>query len=141
MPPADMSPISEFIQQCEIRKLTQTDVLPFDLLLLADETRAAIEKYIYVSDTYVVYTAGEKQKVAVFVLHRLSDNEIELKNIAVAEKYQGNGIGSWLMRAIKLLARAAGYRYLWVGTADAGYRQQRFYLRNGFEQSGVRKNF
>lgn len=131
----------EMIQDYEIRKLTEADVPPFDLLLLADETRAAIEKYIHVSDAFVVYTAGTAHPIAVFVLNRLNDKEIELKNIAVAEKYQGIGLGSWLLKAIRLLARAMGYRYLWVGTADAGYRQHRFYERNGFVPSGIRENF
>lgn len=137
----DTLPINEFIQRCEIRKLTEADVPPFDLLLLADETRTAIEKYIRVSDTYVMYVRDDMQPIAVWVLHRLNDTDVEIKNIAVVEKLQGIGIGSWLLKAIKLLARAMGYRHLWVGTADTGYRQQRFYERNGFVPSGIRKNF
>src|SRR5690606_36798348 len=125
----------------EIQKLSPADVPPFDLLLLADETIPAIEKYICVSDSYVVYIAGNTQPIAVFVLYRLNDKEVEIKNIAVAKKSQGNGIGSWLLKEIKKLTRAAGYQYLLVGTADVGYRQQQFYLRNGFEQSGIRKGF
>lgn len=109
----DKLPINNFIQRCEIRKLTEADVPPFDLLLLADETHAAIERYIHVSDSFVVYTASKEHPIAVFVLHRLNEKEIELKNIAVAEQHQGIGLGSWLLKAIRLLARAMGYRYLW----------------------------
>lgn len=110
----------------QIRQLTKKDVLPFDLLLLADETIAAIETYIHDSDSYVVNATDDVQPIAVFVLYRLNDEEVEIKNIAVARKYQRRGIGSWLLTEIKQRVQAVGYRYVWVGTADAGDRQQQF---------------
>ncbi|GGC30354.1 N-acetyltransferase [Parapedobacter defluvii] len=124
-----------------LRKLSATEPLPMTLLLLADETTAAIEKYIHHSDVYVAYADRISDPIAICALFRQEDDIVEIKNIAVNERYQGQGIGSWLLSEIKQLAREAGYKEVVVGTADAGYRQHSFYLRNGFVKSGIRKNF
>lgn len=125
----------------QLRKLQETEVLPMSLLLLADETTIAIETYIYDSEIYEVHVDGNPQPIAACALYRLNEGAMEIKNIAVAEVYQNRGVGSWLLAEIKILVKASGYSQLWVGTADAGYRQQQFYLRNGFEQKAVRKDF
>ncbi|HEV8507724.1 MAG TPA: GNAT family N-acetyltransferase, partial [Chitinophagaceae bacterium] len=99
-----------------ITRLTKSEDLPFDLLLLADETVAAIEKYIYDSGVYVVKTGAYPHPIAVFVLQKIDDNEIEIKNIAVAETFQDKGIGSYMIGEIKRIALAANYRRIIVGT-------------------------
>jgi ribosomal protein S18 acetylase RimI-like enzyme len=124
-----------------ITRLTKSEDLPFDLLLLADETVAAIEKYIYDSGVYVVKTGAYPHPIAVFVLQKIDDNEIEIKNIAVAETFQDKGIGSYMIGEIKRIALAANYRRIIVGTPDHSARQINFYQRNGFRKFAIRKNF
>lgn len=125
----------------KITKLQSADNLPFDLLLLADETIEAIEKYIYASDVYVVKEEEHLQPSAVFVLYKISDAEIEIKNIAVSEALQDRGIGSFLIDEIKRIATAGKYESIIAGTPDRSIREIRFYEKNGFKKYGVRKDF
>ncbi len=127
------------MQQLRLIKLRSTDALPFGLLLLADETIAAIEKYIYASAVYVLMQSGEA--IGVAALYPLSADELEIKNIAVAASHQNNGFGSFLIRQLIELARKQQYKMLIVGTADTGLQQIRFYERNGFKKYALRKNF
>jgi len=124
-----------------LQKLTPAAPLPMHLLLLADETTAAIEKYIYDSEIYVLTDSNGPSPLAVFALYAVSGNEMEIKNIAVAETAQGKGIGSYLLSEIKKLAKAGGYQTLIVGTADQGIREINFYERNGFRKYAVREDF
>ena len=124
-----------------INKLQSIDKIPFDLLLLADETRYAIEKYIYHSDVYVVNNTAQLKPIAVFALYKTSDAEIEIKNIAVSEDLQSKGIGGFLINEIKRIATEDNYRNIIVGTTDCGYRQISFYERNGFSKYDIKKDF
>jgi ribosomal protein S18 acetylase RimI-like enzyme len=125
----------------QIRKLLQTEDLPFDLLLLADETIEAIEKYIYHSDVYVVVENEHSRPMAVFALYKSSDKDIEIKNIAVSERHQNFGIGSFLISEIKRIVMAAKCENIIVGTPDGASRQINFYEKNGFRKYDVRKDF
>lgn len=125
----------------KITKIRPEDDPPFDLLLLADETIEAIEKYIYNSDVYVASESGLSKPIAVFVLSKISDTEIEIKNIAVAENSQGTGVGSFLIDQIKAIAFRGGYKSIIVGTPDSAHSQIRFYEKNGFVKYGLKKDF
>jgi ribosomal protein S18 acetylase RimI-like enzyme len=125
----------------KITKLEPGDHIPFDLLLLADETTEAIEKYIYRSDVYIMSEIGLSKPIAVFVLCKNSDLEMEIKNIAVAENVQGKGIGSFLIDTIRAIASEADYKCIVVGTPDSAYRQIKFYEKNGFSKYGINKDF
>ncbi len=125
----------------KINKLQSGDSIPFDLLLLADETIEAIEKYVYTSDVYLVSEMTVSEPVAVFVLCRINEEEMEIKNIAVAENYQGKGIGSVLIEKIKEIASETHYKSISVGTPDSAHGQIRFYERNGFSKYVIKKDF
>lgn len=124
-----------------LRKTGSTDDIPFGLLLLADETKDAIEKYIYESDIYTFLITSNQEPLGVFALVRLNDTTIEIKNIAVLESFRGMGIGRILVSSIKEIARKEGYSEIIVGTADTGTREILFYERNGFIKYGTRKDF
>lgn len=125
----------------KIIKLKKQDAPPLDLLLLADETKDAIEKYIYSSDVYVVHENEEKRVVAVFVLQPAGKETLELKNIAVAEQLQGKGLGSLLMHQAEIIARKKKYKEIIVGTPDGAKAQIGFYEKNGYVKYQIRKNF
>ncbi|GEJ48092.1 N-acetyltransferase [Chryseobacterium sp. ON_d1] len=113
--------------------------IPYHLLLLADETKEAIDQYIFKSDIYLLHDGIED--IAVMALFKTSDTEIEIKNIAVIESYRSKGIGSILMKKAKEIARENHYKTLTVGTSDTGFQQIRFYEKNGFIKTGIRKDF
>ncbi|UKB84979.1 GNAT family N-acetyltransferase [Chryseobacterium sp. MEBOG06] len=113
--------------------------IPYELLLLADETTEAIDQYIFNCDIYLLYD-GE-HNIAVMALYRNSNSELEIKNIAVIESYRNKGIGRILINKAKRIALEKLYQKLTVGTSDTGFQQIRFYEKNGFLKTGVRKNF
>ncbi|HEX5655501.1 MAG TPA: GNAT family N-acetyltransferase [Chitinophagaceae bacterium] len=128
-------------QEYRLHKLKENDRIPFELLLLADETEDAINKYIYHSDIYTVYILESLIPIGVFALYRISNLVIEIKNIGVSEKFRSKGVGSGLIKKIKEIAAEENYEEIIVGTPDSGVRQIRFYEKNGFRRYGVKKNF
>jgi len=64
-----------------IRLLEKDKKIPFDILLLADETIEAINKYVHQSDIYVI--DRDNKIIAVFVLQTICSDTVEIKNIVV----------------------------------------------------------
>lgn len=122
-----------------LRKLKLEDKIPFELLLLADETIEAIEKYIYDCDVFILERANET--IAVFALLKIDKNDVEIKNIAVNKDYQGEGIGSYLLSRIKEISKQTHVSRIIVGTPDVSDMQIGFYEKNGFKKFDVKKNF
>ncbi|MGR3854395.1 GNAT family N-acetyltransferase [Chryseobacterium indologenes] len=120
-------------------QLNSDSEIPYHLLLLADETKEAINQYIFNSDIYLLHSGTEN--IAVMALYRKSNTELEIKNVAVIESYRSKGIGSILMNKAKEIAKENHYKILTVGTSDTGFQQIRFYEKNGFIRSGMLKDF
>ncbi|AZA82564.1 GNAT family N-acetyltransferase [Chryseobacterium lactis] len=127
------------MEELTFKKIDSGSEIPYELLLLADETAEAIDQYIFNSDIYLLVDG--KQKVAVMALYKNSDIELEIKNIAVIEAYRSKGIGSILIQKAKEIAKENHYKTMTVGTSDTGFQQIRFYEKNGFIKKGIRKNF
>jgi len=121
------------------RKLTKEEAIPYDLLLLADETIEAIDRYAKEGEIYVLEVNG--QLIAAYILQVVEPEKIEIKNIAVDTHYQGQGIGTFLLRDATSRARAQGYRTILIGTANGAIKQLYLYQREGFEITAIRKNF
>ncbi|MFN1217365.1 GNAT family N-acetyltransferase [Chryseobacterium kwangjuense] len=127
------------MEKFTFRKLDPGSDIPYELLLLADETAAAIDRYIFDSVIYILNDGADD--IAVLALYPNSETELEIKNIAVTEKYRNQGIGSILINKSKEIALGSGYTILSVGTSDTGFQQIRFYEKNGFIKKGIRKDF
>lgn len=112
---------------------------PYNLLLLADETVEAVDKYLYDSDVYIVKNAMET--IGVFCLFTIDEQTVEIKNIAVTERWQGKGIGCLMMINIEEIAKQNSYKTIIVGTADCGTKQIHFYKKNGYTAYAVKENF
>jgi len=125
----------------QVKKLKTGEEPPFHLLLLADETREAIDKYIDRSDVYVVSIGASKNPIGVFVLHLPDPEVMEIKNIAVSPALQGQGVGSFMMGQIEGKANNLGCQEIIVGTPDTARAEIRFYEKNGFVKYDIRKNF
>src|SRR5690606_21495179 len=108
------------------RKLSKHDKIPYDLLLLADETVEAIDKYIFDSDLYII-----EQKdlvIAIYVLYPLNNNEMELKDIPVIDAFQGQGIGGFLLQDAGIKAKENMCNTLLIGAPDTGCKQLQLFL-------------
>ncbi|MBK1895175.1 GNAT family N-acetyltransferase [Chryseobacterium paridis] len=113
--------------------------IPYDLLLLADETEEAINKYISNCEVYLLIQNG--QRIGVIALHKNTDTELEIKNMAIIDRYRNKGLGSILINKAKEMAKENHYSSLLVGTSDTGFQQIRFYEKNGFIKKEIRKDF
>ena len=117
------------------------DNYPYDLLLLADETKEGIHKYLFKSKVYVAKLPDSEAPIGVFCLYPVNANTTEIMNIAVSEQYQNTGIGSRLLEESLKIAKEQGYKEIIVGTADCGLKQIRFYEKNGFVKYYIRENY
>lgn len=122
-----------------IRLLEKDKPIPYDLLLLADETIESIDKYIHQSDIYVL--EQDKAMIAVFALQTIDSNTAEIKNIAVDTAFQGQGIGQRLLKDAINLAKEKGFKRLIIGTGDAGIQQLYLYQKVGFEIYEIKHRF
>lgn len=107
--------------------------------MLADETVEAIEKYLYDSNVYVAKHEGKI--IGTFCLYHINNKTVEIKNIAVLPDLQNHGIGSYLLGKIQEIALKKNYKTIIVGTGDCGFKQIRFYEKNGFSKYGIKENF
>lgn len=122
-----------------IRLLEKDKKIPYDLLLLADETIEAINKYIHQSDIYVLNR--NDKTIAVLVLQTICCDMVEIKNIAVDTAFQGQGIGQSLLKEVIILAKEKGFKKIIIGTGDAGIKQLYIYQKVGFEIYEIKHRF
>lgn len=107
-----------------------------DLLLLADEQEDMIDKYLEEGDMFALYDNDLK---TVAVAAKINDEDVEIKNIATYEKYQGKGYGRKLIKYIEDYYKN-NFRELYVGTGDSPLTIP-FYESCGFKKSHIIKNF
>jgi len=122
-----------------IRQLQKDEEIPYNLLLLADETIEAINRYINNSEIFVF--EKDNETIAVYVLQKISNDTIEIKNIAVDTKHQGQGIGTLLLRDAISRAKAKGFKTIVIGTGDVAPKQLHLYQKVGFEIFDTKKRF
>jgi aminoglycoside 6'-N-acetyltransferase I len=121
------------------RKLNKQEAIPYDLLLLADETIEIIDRYAKDGQTYVLEV--NNQIIAVYVLQVIDPEKIEIKNIAVDSNYQGKGVGRFMLRDATSRAKEQGYGTILIGTANGAIKQLYLYQKEGFEITSIKKNF
>jgi len=120
-------------------KIRNGEAIPFDLLLLADPSRASIDEYLEDSDVFVVKRHNNIQ--GIIVVNPLNEEEVEIKNVAVKTECQGRGIGSMLINYAVRIAAENHKKVIYIGTANSSIEQLRLYQKLGFEIFAVRENF
>lgn len=123
----------------KIRKLTNKETAPMALLLLADPSIEVIQGYLDQGDCYVV--EADNLIIATYVLLPLDQQRIELKNLAVDPREQGQGIGQLLLSHAIESARRQGFKQIEVGTGNSSIGPLALYRKMGFVQTSIDKNF
>lgn len=120
----------------DIKKITKGKNDYIDILLIADPSKKAIEKYIGDSDLFVLYDNDEPVCAATVV--EVSGDNCELKNIASVK--QGRGYGS---KMLKFLFEHYKNKYpnMVVGTGNSSIQNIQFYEKNGFKITHQIDNF
>ncbi|GAB3019439.1 GNAT family N-acetyltransferase [Cyclobacterium sediminis] len=112
------------------------EFIPYPLLLLADETKEAINNYIHQCEIYLI--KNKNQVVGVCAIQEIDTYTIEIKNLAIIKEHRNCGIGSWCIQKVKEIYPA---KIVLVGTGDASSSSLRFYKKNGFKPHAIRKDF
>jgi len=116
-----------------------SETVDWDLLILADPSEQVIESYINQCIIFQLYE--EAFPVAVVALLKLNDTEIEIKNLAVDEAFQGQGLGTDLINFCTKQAKQNGYKKLWIGTGNSSLAQLYLYQKLGFRMGYIKENF
>lgn len=120
----------------EIREITEHKKQFLPLLLLADEQESMIDRYLTRGRMFALEDGGVK---AVCVVSDEGGGVLELKNLAVAPGFQGQGCGRQMVEFLVSHFRGR-YRVLQVGTGDSPLTLP-FYEVCGFTVSHRIKNF
>ena len=120
-------------------QLVSAGQAPWDLLLLADPSRQQIESYLSTGTCYTARLHG--LTVGVLVLLETGPGTIEIMNIAVAEDYQGQGIGKQLVAEAVRIARQKKANRLEVGTGNSSIDELAFYQKVGFRMVSIDRDF
>lgn len=107
-----------------------------NLLLLADEEEKMIDKYLERGDMYVLDDNGVKAEC---VVTNEGNGVLEIKNIAVFPRYQGQNYGKKLIEFI-IEKYSKDYLVIQVGTGDSPTTIP-FYEKCGFKKSHIIKDF
>ena len=109
------------------------------LFELADDSAAELDSYIEAGRVLVAVSDGEV--VGHLQLTGTGEpRQAEIKNMAVREDRQGQGVGRLLIQAAIDLAAAEGVRLMLVATAAADSGNLRFYQRQGFRFRSVERD-
>jgi aminoglycoside 6'-N-acetyltransferase I len=120
-------------------RIQQTDTPPYSLLLLADPSKEGIEKYINQS---LVFSAFSNDTLCgVIVLYPHTKQNVEIKNIAVSDSFQGKGIGSQLIDFAIEEAKKLGYNSIEIGTGNSSFGQLYLYQKKGFRITKIMRDF
>lgn len=122
----------------KIEKLTDLSNAPYELLLLADPSKHAVDEYLNRGECFIM---RDEEVIGVYVLIKTRPHTLELVNVAVKESHHGNGIGKKLVLHSIDEARKSGAKTLEVGTGNSSIGQLALYQKCGFRMSGIDKDF
>ncbi|CAM5194194.1 Acetyltransferase (GNAT) family protein OS=Ureibacillus acetophenoni OX=614649 GN=SAMN05877842_10698 PE=4 SV=1 [Ureibacillus acetophenoni] len=122
-----------------IRELNNHEKPPMDLLLLADPSIKIVEGYLARGNCYIAEV--DHKMIGVYVLLSTRPETVEIVNVAVAEEYQGKGLGKQLVLDAIQKARASGYKTIEIGTGNSSIPQLALYQKCGFRITGIDHDF
>ena len=120
----------------EMLEITENKKAYLDLLLLADEEEAMVDRYLEKGTMYLLAEDGVKGECVVL---DVGDSTLEIKNIAVAPGFHRKGYGKAMIDLLEKKYRGK-YTRLQVGTGDSPATLG-FYKACGFTPSHIIPNF
>lgn len=117
----------------------ENDNIPMELLLLADPSEKSINENIYHGRCYVLEDNGVVK--GSFIITPTGPDKIEIKNIAVDERFQNNGLGKFMLEAAFQIAREQKFQLMEVNTGNSSIGQLAFYQKSGFRMVNIEKNY
>lgn len=117
----------------------ENDNIPMELLLLADPSEKSINENIYRGRCYVLEDNGLVK--GTFIIAPNGPDKIEIKNIAVYEKFQNMGLGKLMLEEAFRIAREQRFQIMEVSTGNSSINQLAFYQKCGFRMVQIDKNY
>ena len=121
-------------------RLDSRSGVPTYLQLVEQVRRGLLLGYLHDGELYGFVAADGAPRAAILVIDE-GPGVAELRAVAVAEREQGQGIGTQLVAAVLAALAARGVQRVTVGTASSGVRQLAFYQRCGFRLSHVERDY
>ncbi|MGM0845201.1 MAG: GNAT family N-acetyltransferase [Bacillota bacterium] len=125
------------IELLPIMKTNRKDYL--QLLLMADESKEAIEKYIFDGDMFSIYYQNKLAGVILFTA--VDESTMELKNFALVPEFRRKGIGKAAIEEGLALYKNQEKKTIIVGTANSSIDNIVFYQKAGFRMYEIKKDF
>lgn len=113
-----------------IRPIKKDELPPYNLLELADPSSLMINTYLPKSRIFLAEL--ETEIIGVYVLLPITDQKVEIKNIAVKPKFQGKGLGKLMLGHAEMTARSMNYKTIRIATANSSIAPLHLYLSQGF---------
>jgi ribosomal protein S18 acetylase RimI-like enzyme len=113
------------------------DYLP--LLLIADESQDAVNKYIPEGDLYSIKSHDQLSGVILFT--PVNEKTVELKNFALLPEFRGKGLGKAVIKEALSLYKCKGVKKVMVGTANSSINNIAFYQKAGFRMYEIKRDF
>ena len=122
-----------------VRKMLDHEDIPYELLLDADPSMEVIRTYLCLSEIFIALL--KNKIIGTFVLYPVNDDTLEIKNIAVDERFQGKGIGKLLLKKATEIAEEKGTKKIDIATSNASFGPLYLYQKAGFDIDLIKKNF
>ncbi|KAF1301249.1 MULTISPECIES: GNAT family N-acetyltransferase [Enterococcus] len=120
-----------------IRRLKDSEELPWALLLEADPDRGMVEGYL--SDSQILVYA-ETKIIGIIVFQERS--EWEILNLSVASDHEGKGIGGKLLEAsFQQMRKQAPLKEVLIKTGDLSSPALHLYRKKKFQQKAIIQDY
>ena len=130
---------AELLNDIIVRKMLDHEDIPYELLLDADPSMEVIRTYLGLSEIFIALL--KNKIIGTFVLYPVNDDKLEIKNIAVDERFQGKGIGKLLLKKATEIAEEKGAKKIDIATSNASFGPLYLYQKAGFDIDLIKKNF
>lgn len=118
----------------EIKKWTEYDIIPYEVLLLADPDKSAIHRYFFQSDVFLLIV--DERTCGVICIQNENDCS-EIVNIAVLPDYQGRHYGQKLLEHAIMNIKKSHKHTLIAKTANSSIQALAFYQKAGFRMTEI----
>lgn len=121
----------------QIKEITTNKKDYMDILLIGDEDKAMINKYLESSKLFALYDNDILTSIcAVMEIDKVT---VEIKNLATYTQYQNKGYASALINFVCNKYKT-NFKYLILGTGENN-NTLKFYKKQGFQETHRLKNF
>ncbi len=123
----------------EIKPAAQVLAAHYELLLDADPSREMVDRYLKKGTLFEAKVRS--QIVGVLALVPTSKDAVEIMNLAVDEKYRGQGIAQEMLQFAIEQAQVNGYQRIEIGTGSTSFQQLYLYQKCGFRLTHIDQDF